>query len=72
MNGMTYKHILEKSKRVLNQVRGQVKNSDAIESQIYLIYRNPATCMDVFSLNGRHVASFDIKKLIYEKVSPEI
>ena len=28
--------------------------------------------MDVFSLNGRHVASFDIKKLIFEKVSPEI
>ena len=28
--------------------------------------------MDVFSLNGRHVASFDIKKLISEKVSREI
>ena len=32
MMNQAYKHILEKSKRVLNQVRGQVKNSDAIES----------------------------------------
>ena len=65
-------HILEKQKRVLNQVRGQVKHTDAIESQIYVVYRNPATILDVFALNGRCVASFDIKRLIFDKISADI
>ena len=53
-------------------MRGQVKHSDAIESQIYIVYHNPATVLDVFALNGRCVASFDIKRLILDKISEDI
>jgi len=57
---------------VLYTVRGQIKHSDTIGSQVYLIYKNPATVLEVFSLEGRLIASFDIKDIIYSKLSSSI
>ena len=72
MPSQVYKHILEKEKRALHTVRGKVKHSDTIDSQVYLIYHAPATVVDVFSLEGRQVANFDIKAIIHAKLSANI
>ena len=36
------------------------------------MYHKPATILDVFSLNGRHIETFSLQKLIYEKISADI
>ena len=36
-----------------------------------MIYDKPGTFLDVFSLHGRYVASFDISKLIQDKISTD-
>lgn len=60
-----FKHILEKDKRGLHFVKGQVKHLDTLDSQVYLVYQSPSTVLDVFKLDGRHVADFDLKDLIH-------
>ena len=59
-NPHTPQHILEKGKRVHKQVRGTVKQSDTLESQIYIIYHKPATVIDVFQISGKHVETFTL------------
>lgn len=67
-----FKQILEKEKRALHYVKGQVKYSDTLDSQVYLVYHSPATFLDVFTVEGRHVAAFDLREIIHIKLSPSI
>ena len=55
----------------MHQVQGQLKHADSLDSQIYVIYESPATMLDVFSLAGRYIASFDVATMI-KNVSPAI
>ena len=45
---------------------------ETLESQIYVIYERPGTFLDVFTISGRCVASFEMSKLIKEKISEKI
>jgi len=43
-----------------------------LDSQVYVIYKHPATIFDVFSLRGRNALRIDIAKQIKDRVSEKI
>lgn len=51
---------------------GPIKSIVVLDSQVYCIYKHPATIFDVFTLDGRRALRVDISKLIMEKVSKKI
>lgn len=64
--------ILEKKRREIAEVAGPVKSIVVLDSQIYAIYKHPATIFDVFCLKGRRILRVDIAKIIQEKLSKSI
>jgi len=68
----SFNNVLEKQKRVIASVAGQVKCVDTLDTQIYVIYKQPATVVDVIGLSGRNVARIDVAKVIAAKLSSNI
>ena len=54
------------------EVAGPVKSIVTLDQQIYVIYKNPGTILDVFNLNGRRCMRVDIAKIIIEKLNKNI
>ena len=57
-------NIIEKDKRVITQVRGRIQHSQALWSQTFVIFKEPCTNLDVFTLQGKLIQSFKMDEIL--------
>ena len=57
-------NIFDARTRLISQVKGRIKDTDMIESQIYIVYHEPSVFLDVYDLKGVLLESFDMGQIL--------